>query len=407
MMTPPRVLTGMLRAPPAAVLALLLVPALAGCFGGGDEPIPVGDDSDLDPAGNRTFADNATLPDGRGESAGLKETNVTEEGVGGVEHKHDYWNGAESVTLFQRNVGLSFLPFFPNGEGSNPASVGYVKLPEGMLVYEGADRVSVLVASPTVRGAANPSPPAVMMQVRTAVDSDWRDAEAVTFDAPMEVAVSPQETDMPHSTHSLWMWRFTADNGYLQSLNVTITAHRGRDVVDWPGHPDFYATSAERVVFDGESDAVMKAFPDNSMYEDDDWAHPDKLISHGTGLLRVWANITSFSSRTGAPATHFYLNYHNASEGDFEAIFNEVADARGENNLESYYFEVPVDHGGMDGPYQPQSRWGFRLEAAVGGVAPVGGIPFLSGGCGDCDAYEMTYTLKIVAVRADEVAPLG
>src|SRR5438874_12656792 len=111
-----------MRALPVA-LALLL--AFTGCFGKGSDVAPAGTN-----ANNTTNAThNVTLPDRAGVCNGCVETNKTENGTGGVEHKHDYWKGREQVTLFQENVPFYTTPLFPDGEGSNPKAVAYIKLP--------------------------------------------------------------------------------------------------------------------------------------------------------------------------------------------------------------------------------------------------------------------------------------
>ena len=387
-----------MRAPPVAVL-LVLPLLLAGCFGGGGE-VETADT----PEANGTPTDPPALPDGRGTSAGSIETNKTEEGVGGVDHKHDYWEGQDTVMLYQDDITLSIFPTFPDGPGTTPKGVAYVKLPPGRLVYEGAEKVTVLVGTPEVAFglAEDPSPAGLNMQVRTAADTDWRPAVPITYGTPLDIPVSPKETDMPHSTTSLWVFRLVAERGLFSVVNVTITTSRGGDVVDWPGHPDFYADNkTHRVVMDSDVTTHINGFPENMFYENPKgWAAPTFLISHGTKRLEIWANVsgTTATSPTAAEPVSYVLNWHNASKADFEGdIFNYVEDAEGKNDLKSYHFRLEVDEGGMDGPYQPSSRWGFRLEAGYGNDAATGlPIPF-AGGCTDCASYDVSYHLTIIA----------
>lgn len=390
---------------PLPVLLLLLLPgALAGCFGGDDSP-----GEEAPQAVANESATTAQLPDGRGQSAGNLETNKTEEGVGGVEHKHDYWQGQEQVVLFQDDVTLSFIPLFPDGEGSTPKGVAYVKLPSDRQVFEGTEKVTVLVGAPTLRGAEIPNPPQVTLQYRSAADADWREPVPIAYGAALEIPVEPKETDMPHSTFSLWVFRITSDRPAVAAsgvVNVTVTAHKGREVVDWPGHPDFYGDKAYRVVLDKDVTTHIRGFPENVFYEGNDWAVPDLLISHGTARVEVWTNITSAkaTSPTVADPVSFYLNMHNATQVGFENdIFNWFDDADGRNDLASYHFVVPVSDVGMDGPYQPASRWGFRLEAGYGASAVKDVVPF--GGCGDCASYDIDYHVTVIAYPPAEEAP--
>lgn len=385
---------------PLLVPLLLVLPlALAGCFGG-DDPVEPAET----PPVNQTPEEPPALPDGRGTSAGSIETNATEQGVGGVEHKHDYWQGQETAVLYQDDVVLSIFPTFPDGQGTMPKGVAYVKLPDGKLVYEGADRVSFLAGPPDVPfgRAPDPAPPGLMMQYRTAADTEWRPATALTYGTPFEIPVGPTETDMPHSTTSLWVFRLVAERGgFEERVNVTITAYRGGDVVDWPGHPDFYADKAERVLLDEDVTTHINGFPDNMFYENPKgWAHPTYLVSHGTKRLEIWANVsgTTATTPTAAEPVSYVLNWHNATKAEFEGdIFNYVTDAEGKNDLKSYHFTLEVDPTGMDGPYQPSSRWGFRIEAGYGNPAIADlPIPF-AGGCTDCASYDVSYHLTIIA----------
>lgn len=376
-----------------ALALLLVLTLLAGCIRGGDDAVEPASDAN---ATAPPAASNATLPDGRGESLGNKETNRTEEGVGGVEHRHDYWAGREQAIVFQRDVTFAPFPFFPEGKGSTPKGVAYISLPEGSLVYEGTDKV-VVVAAARIRDQTHPQPAALRLQYRTAADAAWREPVNLALGQPFEIPVEAKETDMPHSTASLWNFRLVADRPsalVVEAFNVTVTAYKGREVVDWPGHPDFYAETSERVVLDGDFRSHQYGFPEDGFYEDmDGWIEPTKLVSYGTGLLNVYVNVTTFASTPPIPATEYVLNVHNATLLSTECCSDVYRDAEGKNDLKSYHFVVPVDTAGMDSPYQPASRWGFRLAAVTGAFT-------------DSSTYDVDYHMTIVARKAETSAPL-
>lgn len=389
-----------------AAVSVLLALLLAGCFGGGggEDQTPAAS-LENETAGNETTFE---LPDGRGVSAAAEETNETEEGVGGIEHRHDYWQGREVATLFEGTVSLSTLPFFPKGEGSTPAGVAYLKLPPGSLVYEGAEKVTV-VATP---GAAGGSPEALLppsaltLQWLTAASSEWSEPVQLAHATPLDIPVTARETDMPHSEVSLWNFRLLSDKPpTFEDVHLVITATRGRDVVDWPGHPDFYATTTERVVFDSAVRTHQYGFPENAFYEgQDSWTRPEKLISHGTGQLDVYVNITGFSSTPPMTPASYVLYVHNATQLGYVCCeYEGYDDVNGNNDLKTYHFVIPVEVADMDGPYQPESRWGFRLAAAIGADVPTQG-PF---GFTDGASYDIDYDMRIVARKAAEVAPIG
>lgn len=381
-------------------LCLVLCVLAAGCFGGGEPsdggPVEVANETNSTPS----FA----LPEDRGVSAAATETNVTEEGAGGLDHKHDYWEGREQVVLYEGDLGSAIFPLFPNGEGSTPAGVAYLKLPEGKLVYEGAEKLTLVVRPRGEEGsiARTLPPPGLSMQYRTAASSEWGAQQDLAMDTPLEIPVTVKETDMPHSRKSLWNFRFVTDRPptFFESLNVTLTVYRGRGVVDWPGHPEFYAERAERVVFDGTVTTHQYGFPENGFYEGmEAWVPPEKLISYGTGQVDVYVNVTSFTSTPPTEPAQYLLYAHNATEGGFECCDGQAyEDVNGANDLVSYHFVVPVDANGMDGPYQPASRWGFHLAARIGAALPEAGpVGFTDGA-----TYDITYHMTIIARKAAE-----
>lgn len=368
---------------------------LAGCTSGGDAPEPPATNDTDDVNTSSTFE----LPDDRGVSAAANETNETEDGVGGIDHKHDYWGGAESVVVYEDSVRLSTLPFFPKGEGSTPAGVAYVKLPPGKLVYEGAETVKVLAATPTLLGQPNAAPSALTLQWLTAASSVWSEPIPLAYDTELVIDVTARETDMPHSEVSLWNFRLLSDKPpTFESISLLITVQKGRDVVDWPGHPDFYAETDERIVYEGPTRTHQYGFPENAFYEgQDSWTKPTKLISYGTGVLDVYVNITGFSSTPPTEPAGYGLYVHNATQLGYVCCeYSSFDDVNGNNDLRTYHFQVPVNATDMDGPYQPESRWGFRLVAAIGANVPeVGPVGFTDGA-----TYDIDYDMRIVARKA-------
>lgn len=388
-----RVTLGRGRAGALAVVALLL----AGCFGGG-EPVASAVE------GNATDdVANATLPDGRGQSAGLAETNRTEEGLGGIEHRHDNWQGQEQLTLFDKDVVMDATPLFPDGEGSQPRSVTYVKLPNGSLVFEGTDRLTLTFSAPAAPNGlgGHPSPAALSVQVLTAASSEFGDPLAVAFGEPVEVPVEPRETDMPHAVGSLWAFRLTTDRSDSYTTHLTVVAHKGREVVEWPGHPDFYADSDARVVLDAHVTTRRTGIHGTTLYDDQgNWIAPDKLVSWGTSRLEIHVNVTDFRAELPAEPNAFNLEFHNATVLGPEANTGSTSyDVDPPTDDRAYNFTVRIADYGMDSPYQTQSRWGFRMVATFGADQVRGTL------CPGCFPYEVEYDVRIVAVHeAEDVA---
>lgn len=369
---------------PLALLVAALVP-LAGCFGG--EPVGTAQ-TDAPPANdtNATFAN----PEGREQPVAFQETNRTEAGAGGVEHKHDYWEGRESVVVAQGEHVFAAFPLFPDGEGSDPKNVAYVKLPEPNLVFEGTAQVEVLVAAPEVTsGVASPSPVGMTLSYRTAADAEYRDLGAITFGTPLVIPVEPRETDMPHSKASLWSFRVATERPDYSTIDVTVTIKRGATIEDWPGHPDFYADRTQRVVLDKEVTTVVHGTAKVTLYgRATTWAHPDFLLSDGTGSFDVFVNVTSVNTNGGLDPTRFTLQYHNATVLDTETDGLRTTFDVGDVEGGLHFFQNMTEHG-MDGPYQGTSRWGFRLMPDYSQNGKIG--------CAECFDLEVTYHIKVVA----------
>ncbi len=390
----------------AAVVVLATLVLLSGCIGPKDKGVKP---AALN-AANNTTNQTAVLPDGRGESLGNLETNKTENGTGGQQHKHDYWKGAESVTIFSGDVSFFPTPLFPDGQGSQPKSVAYVKLPNTSFVFEGSDLVTLnakqgqACLDPTLPCAPDAAPPKLHLEYRSAADSSWRDAGDLAFGSPTKIPVQPKETDMPHSVLSLWVFRVTTDNPSLSSVNLTIVTHKGREVVNWPGHPDFYADSDVRVVAQNKHVKThMSGAAEAELYDQGGtWASPDKLISYGTGKLLVIVNVSSAVTQTGQSPTGFFLEVHNATIIGPEVEFGDrYGDKDKKNDLKHYEFEVPVDGAGMDSPYQPASRWGFRVMATY---AELPDNPVANGLCPGCFSYDIEYDLTVIAMHTKDAA---
>lgn len=375
-----------------ALASILVLAPLAGCLGGRDEPIV----TQVTPDGNDTGGADPTLPDGRGESSALKETNVTEQGVGGMEHQHDYWQGREQVVVIERDILLDELPIFPGGEGTSPYAIAYAKIPNSTLVFEGTSRMTIVVSDPRLQGQPHPAPPTVSVAVLTAADAEFREPLEAPYGTPVEIAVAPRETDMPHSNTSLWVFRLTTDQLARVLVKLTVTIHRGAEVLDWPGHPDLYATTKSRVIMEQAATTTRNGLFATVLYDGSgSFVTPEKLISWGTTHLEVYVNVSAFRGSIPAVPTGYYLEFHNATVIGPETGFERVAyDPDEPADLKAYNFTIKVDDYGMDSPYQPTSRWGFRMVATF--AEPPAGS---TGLCPGCFPYEVDFDIKVVAVQ--------
>lgn len=385
----------------AVALVMLPFPLLAGCLGAEDAPVPA--------ATNETEEVNKStdLPIGI-ECEACLETNKTEEGVGGMDHKHDYWMGQENVVVFDADIEPFAMPIGERGDTSK-FFIAYINLGDvpgeegrSALVYEGTGVVTFTITqAPAWSDTFD-------LVFRTAA-TDWSTAQPVKVNEPFVYEPAKIETDMPHSNRSLWNWKLYAKSpvpvtgdpsgwfGLAQSpIHVTINVQKARSVDDWPGHPDFYADVAERIVVDnakGRTDVQQAA--DVLLYGvEPDQVVPDKLISMGTRYLDVYVNITNLQMPPGIPADGFTLFWRSAKHQPDELGYNP---GNNETDGSTYaYWHIELDPNELDSPYQPLSRFSFKVLANAANSD--------AARCYRCVPYTIEYTISVIA-RPDPAAP--
>jgi len=372
------------------ITGVLLASASAGCI--------LGDDGDaVAPAasGNGTsqgtvLENQTAAPDGRGDLAAFKESNATEsEGVGAMEHKHDYWGGETRKVIADFPAGLIPIPLLPEGKAAGTAIADF-DLEAPNVVYEGTKQLEVVFSNVTVWGGTlveaagagkAPDHPAISIYVDylTAMDDpgQFRAAGQAQPDQPLIIPVDPQQADMPHQEKSLWVFRIYTGEANAWTFNVTITAVKGYDVVDWPPHPDLYRDRPTRSVFEGAVSGEYTGDAANFLYGDDaNWVYPDRIISYGTDSVEVLITRGAWNAQTPEPAAdEFELQFTNASYipkvGNGDPAGGHLQDDGTDGS--SYRFIVPVDPAGFDTPYGTASRWGFRF---VPTSEPYGRMPW-------------------------------
>ncbi|MFP5356388.1 MAG: hypothetical protein ACLGIK_14780 [Gemmatimonadota bacterium] len=339
-------------------------------------------------------------------------------------HSHDYWGGETRKVLFQEDMWFIPLPVapcrsgtFPGGDCYTPGtSIADIDIPEPFLVYEGTGSVEVLFdnfrAAPdctSITGCVPAAPnPVVTMAFDyiTAADDpgEWRiGSTGVTPGTPVVLPVQPLEADMPHQAKSFWVFRIYTDAATSIYFNFTVTAVKGNPIVNWPPHPDLYADSTERVIFDGPVTTETRGWAEYWLSgADANWVQPERVISYGTDKVVVEITKTGFTMN-GAEAAkqpdYFNLEFHNASfiskMGNGELVGGRI---RGESSDgTTFRFEIPVDEYGMDTPYGQKSRWAFRFMARFDDGGTCGQVdPSIEQGC-QWFPYKLDYTMKITA----------
>lgn len=414
-----------------ALAALILGATFAGCLGGEDAPTdvaPQGDDDADD--GVLDVNDSTQAPDGRGDISAFKETNRTEMGSGGMEHKHDYWQGRDRVNIAYIDSGLIPFPLMPCKKESctlgdaetYPAGTAIadydIPTRDGgdYLILEGSKQVEFTLLEATDE-AGNPHPNLhVMFDYLTTKDEPgaFRQGGELKLNEPFVVPIQPTEADMPHQTKSLWVLRIYSAEPNAFGFNISVDVVRGYDVVDWPPHPDLYADRTERILFDQSVTLESKGTVDFNLYgRDGGWVRPERIISYGTDRIEITISDVKFEGQDGAPAVGsrgFVLEYHNASKpplmGNGAQYGDRLEDPATDGATWHYTLDISNDPQSYDTPYGQSSRWGFRFvpkyEDEDGTICPKGddGINgFLQQVLVGCQfvPYKITYTAKIVA----------
>src|SRR5581483_9028501 len=329
------------------LVALLVGAGFAGCIGAKDSGKQ---NSKITTSGTNTSV-FTTPPDGRsGNISAFSETNKTEMGAGGMAHTHDLWAGRTRVTLFDQQAMIS-----PGTSIHDPASwaegtAAILTVPRGLLVFEGTGAVDFTITDPqrhACEGAiqfqnhfvctddttsfGSPAPPVsapdpsgsatgLTLRYRNAATSTWIDAGPLAWGTPTHIKITdPKQTDMPHSTASLWQFEVVSPNSYDRTLEFHAKAEiiRGDGPIPlWPGHPQFYTNETHvRDVFDGDATSVSGTTSGIANGGDSLPISPKKLISYGTRSLYVWANITSISATNPATAPDSFYLYHTNATG--------------------------------------------------------------------------------------------
>ena len=388
------------------VALVLLGASLAGCLGQTATEEPVDNTLNTTDKKEPSFVN----PDGRGVSAAANETNKTVVGKGGIEHLHDYWGGASEIAIIDRDIWLSDSVFCDNKDTSKFGC--YILRPPvtdpPTLVFEGTGQMEITIT------AVQPWVQAIEMRYKNGANPDWGELLTLQPDTPLVIDVSAIMTDMPHATTSQWAWKFIGNKavgpasaaaaglqipgdgrfesfvGQLPDFHVTIKVIKSAKVVDWPGHPDFYADKDFRVVLDRAARTSTVGITDSGLYGDDaNIVRPDYLVSSGTGNLSVYINITNVKSPGDVKPNRYILEYTNATGRWFRTWGEELEPEK------SYHISIPVHYTGWDSPYAPTSAWQFRVIALYGTTSlPTGGA---IGFCPGCFPYEVDYHMTIIA----------
>ncbi len=289
-------------------------------------------------------------------------------------HIHDYWGGADELTIIDTEGNMVFTL---NG-GEYLTRV--VQPDEGVVVPQGTSHVVIdLEMSDNQPGPNEHGEPELWIQT-PAMNTAVR--VGPLSDAPFRFDTTHEDADLPHQVLSAWeVWlrvppgdvlSSTPLNPNFKSVNMhfdlQMTAVRGLELPVFPPHPDHWGNDTEKVLIDGRADDTFLwlADPPGCTYCDggiyiidmDDGA----IVPPGTSEVVV------FFRNTHNTPTGLQLLYHGADSREWKDAPLESQ----EGDLHTY--RIPVDHD-SDGPYSPQSLWQFyfRFDSPTAGFGPYEG----------------------------------
>lgn len=359
---------------PTSILAwtLLATVLLAGCTGssgtpdaGPDEPGPA---RVTDPT-NYTYVDNASFATGG--------------------HVHDYWGGAEALTVLDRADRTGSLALIG---GEDPSVVFAMQPWPGRVVPQGTATVEVSVSWVEEPGATFYREPTLW--VRTAADRELEPVQPISNGDTVTVETTNRRNDLPHRQLSGWAFGIGVlpdeTTGVLYwnaEVTLTAVAERGLQLPVFPAHPDLWQGRAQIPLLDvavddfvWQSDAPglgSGCFSGDCPYPHAPAHRPDNGTVVPFDADRVVVRLTSRPT-AGAPG-QLDLRVHGAD------VWNYTRLAPDEVEGETRIYEIPVTATTADGPYNEQSLWRF--------------IPAIDGPVED-GVYAGGYRLEATAVRA-------
>lgn len=309
-------------------------------------------------------------------------------------HLHDYWSGRERVTLFEgtltpgdsATVDATFYTLWVNRE----ASVGGMlwNLPPKAIVYEGAGELLVTATW------TDPRTTSLSVSYRSAAGPDYSPALALATGKPLTVPVTPDMTDMPHTTTSRWQFYFapaSQPGATLGPFDLKVEIVKLRDVTLFPAHPDLFEGKSEKVLLDadGRSQQVSyaKRVP-NLILEGAFGEHETplaELVPMETRRMRVEVALHEASANIGSveEIRLFYRSPGREGLHPAELVSGSVDEA-------ILIWEIPVEMEMTDTPYGDASQWTVLVEAATSftGADPT---------CGGCVDTDIRYHVRVTA----------
>lgn len=373
---------------------LLLAGGSAGCVASNEGE----DDADAGPGSGE--GDDPVGPHGEGDAPPVdaKRGPASGNGTGNRPHLHDYWGDQDRVTLFDGEVDLSE----PDPFGWSFARLYFEKtpalggaewlMPDGATVYEGTGQLDVTASwdDPRVTslGLSHRSPAS---QER----SSWA---ALTSGKPHAIEVTPDMTDMPHTTTSRWAFYFApaeAPGVAMGPIRLKVDIVRMRDVGLFPAHPDLFEGKPEKILHDEAHSFREVSYPKRvpNFVMTGEFGEKEvtlaSLVPMETVWMRVEVDVSKVEATPGQVADVRFF-YHGADRSAISHPY--LLPIEGSLAEKRLVYAFPVAMEETDTPYGKESQWRFFVEPTTK-FAGHEDEP----DCGGCTDVAIDYRMKVIA----------
>lgn len=274
---------------------------------------------------------------------------LTDEAFRMQAHQHDYWGGAERLTVLEAtrpDQTFFVAPFW-----------GVTLVPEpGQVVPQGTSRVEVTVSwtDGTAKHYTAPE-----LWVRTAADHEPVLVGPVEQGQTLVLDATLAHADLPHQTLSAWRfeWRIRPGPGSLiwwdGEVNMKAVAVRGLEIPVYPPHPDLWDGAESRDLLDGgQSFGFWRGDPVDG---GNCYGQCPEIHRPGDGLVVPYdaTTVEVVFEQSSESVTEMGLRFHAADTREFTVL--EPAETQGAARV----YRIPVTTGMGDSPYATQSLWEF------------------------------------------------
>lgn len=274
---------------------------------------------------------------------------LTDEAFRMQAHQHDYWGGAERLTVLDTTQQGEL--FFVSDEWA----FGFI--PEaGTVIPQGTARVEITVDWRDGNAKHYTAPE---LWVRTAADHEAVLVGALERGQTLVLDTTLASADLPHQALSAWrfQWRIHPGPGGLiwwaGEVTMKAVAVRGLEIPVYPPHPDLWNGAETLDLMDGGQ--PFGVWTGDPVDGGNCYGQCPEIHRPGDGLVVPYdaALVEVTFAQADDSATRLGLRYHAADTREYTVL--EPVETQGATRI----YRIPVTPAMGDSPYATQSLWEF------------------------------------------------